>query len=101
MTKVCVTGFTQHFRANHAVSAVCVLDNESRVNRFKVAWPTATRIKLRIRCKKGRAATHAVVNAGGAVIPELTCKGTFSAFLAGNVVCFGRQNLSPLLLSFV
>jgi hypothetical protein len=90
MTEVSVAGFTQHFCANHAVSAVCVFDNKGWVNRFKVAWPTATRIKLRIRRKKGRSATHTVVNASGSVIPELARKGTLSAFLAGNVVCFGR-----------
>lgn len=101
MTEVCVTGFTQHFGANHAVTTVCVFDNKGRVNRFKVAWPAATRIKLRVRCEEGRTATHAVVNASGAMIPELARKGTLSAFLAGNVVCFGRQKLSPLLLSFV
>lgn len=101
MTEVCITGFTEHFRANHAVSAVCVFDNQCWINRFKVAWPSASRIKFRVGCKQGSAATDTVVNACGFVIPELTREGALSALLAGYVVCFGRQLLSPFLLSFV
>lgn len=90
MAEVRVTGLAEHFRANHAVSAVCVLNNARRINGFKVTWPSTACIKLSVRRKEGRAATDTMVNAGGPMIPELAREGALSAFLAGNVVCFGR-----------
>lgn len=91
MPEVRVTGLTKHFRANHAVSAVSVFDNSSGINGFKVTWPSTTGVKLCVRRKESRAATDTVIDTGGPVIPELAREGAFSAFLAGNVVCFGRQ----------
>ena len=88
MPQVTVADVTHHFGANHAVRMVGFFAHIVAINRHKIAWPAAARIKFCVRGEQGRATADAAIDAMLVVIPKTPRKRPFSAFLTWVLMIF-------------
>ena len=100
MTQVTVADIAQDFSAQHAVGTVGFFANVIAVDGHKIARPAATRIKPGVRGEERGATAYTAVNAMFVVIPIAPGKRPFSAFLASDVIFFGRELGFPFCISF-
>ena len=85
MAKVAVAHVADHFSTCHAMALIDNFPDVVRIDRFKITWPAAARVKFRIGRKELGSTANTSVYTGGPVIPEATREGAFSPFLAGDV----------------
>ena len=72
-----------------------------RVQRRKIAGPTAAGIEFGIGFEKRCITTYAAIDSGFSTVPVFTSVRPLGALLTGDVKGFGGQNGSPLLCGFV
>ena len=95
-----VADIAQDFGTQHAVGAVGFFAHIVTVDGHKIAWPATARIKLGVRGEERGATAHAAIDAVFGVIPVTSRKRPLSAFLAGDIIFFGRELGFPFGISF-
>ena len=95
-----VTSLTEHFVPFHAVAAVGFGQNVFIGDRRPKAWPSGSRIKLRIGFEQIVIATDALVDALFVIVPILTGESPLGSFTTGNLVLLALEHLFPFSVRF-
>src|SRR5690606_4529615 len=97
MSQMGIANIAKHFLADHAVRRIGFFSDIVRIDWFKITWPAATGIELGVGSKQRRAASDTRVDAWLEMVPVLTGKGAFRAFLARYLEAFRGKQFAPLL----
>src|SRR5580658_1577107 len=95
MTEVCIAALTGNRGAIHPQAAVGALRDVVARDRSPEARPSRTRVELRARVEKHRAAADARVQPVGVVGVQGTAEGTLGPLMAGDLVRSERELLAP------
>ena len=95
---VCSTSSAVHLRTQHKEETAVLFGLDVLMIYGRVeAWPTRSRVVLRLRAKERHAASDASIDAFLLMIPILPRKGPLGAMLSGDPVLRGGELLSPFL----